>query len=128
VDVNTHNNSSETMARCEVQARVALVVVFGVAQVLGVVVDDAPDESEVIEYDGSAQSALYINPGVVRRYCSNNDAREDLHGDRNGAWFHAQRAGVEDEDKDECASDARCGETWVWGRRGLKFTDIAAFG
>jgi hypothetical protein len=51
-----------------------------------------------------------------------------LHGDRNGAWFHAQRAGVEDKDKDECASDARCGETWVWGRRGLKFTDIAAFG
>jgi hypothetical protein len=66
------------MLRCEVQARVALVVVVGVAQVLGVVVDDAPDESEVIEYDGSAQSALYINPEVVRMYCINNDAREDF--------------------------------------------------
>jgi hypothetical protein len=54
------------MTRREMQARVALVIVFRIAQALGVVAHDALDESEVIEYDGSAQSALYVNPRAVR--------------------------------------------------------------
>jgi hypothetical protein len=54
------------MPRREVQTRVALLFVIGIAQMFGVVADDALDESEVIEYDGSAQSALYINPEAVR--------------------------------------------------------------
>jgi hypothetical protein len=50
------------MPGCEVQACVALVVKVYIAQLRGVVADDALDEGKVVEEDGSTQTPGYVNP------------------------------------------------------------------
>jgi hypothetical protein len=55
-------NLREPMFGSQVQARVAAVVKVGVAQVGGVVADDAFDEREVVEEDGAPETPGYVNP------------------------------------------------------------------
>jgi hypothetical protein len=44
------------------QVCIAFVVVVWIAQVIGVVVDNALHKREVIEEDGAAQTPRYVNP------------------------------------------------------------------
>jgi hypothetical protein len=47
------------------QARVALVLEIGVAQLVRVVSNDALDQRQVVEEDGTAQTPRYVNPDMI---------------------------------------------------------------
>jgi hypothetical protein len=47
------------------QARVALVLEIGVAQLVRVVPNDALDQRQVVEEDGTAQTPRYVNPDTI---------------------------------------------------------------
>lgn len=51
----------------QVQVRAALVLVVWVAQVVGIVADDALHERQVVQQDGATQAPRYINPARGQR-------------------------------------------------------------
>lgn len=65
---STHGYVQEAQLRGEVERGVALVCEVRVLEVLGVVLDDAFEEGEVLEADGSADADGDVNPlGVLVR-------------------------------------------------------------
>jgi hypothetical protein len=60
--VTTYGDLSEAISRSQMQARVAFVLKVGVAQLVWVVPNDAPDQRQVVEEDGAAQTPGYVNP------------------------------------------------------------------
>ena len=59
---STHGYVQEAQLRGEVERGVALVCEIWVLQALGVVLDDAFEEGEVLETDGSADAYGDVNP------------------------------------------------------------------
>ena len=60
---STHGYVQQAQLRGEVERGVALVREIWVLQALGVVLDDAFEESEVLETNGSADADRDVNPG-----------------------------------------------------------------
>lgn len=58
----TYGYLCEAILGGKVQIRAALVLVVWIAQVVGVVADDALHEREVVQQDGATQAPRYINP------------------------------------------------------------------
>jgi hypothetical protein len=61
----TYRNLREAISRRQMQTRVALVLEIGVAQLVRVVSNDALDQRQVVEEDGTAQTPRYVNPDMI---------------------------------------------------------------
>lgn len=63
----TYSYLRKAMFCSQVQVRAALVLVVWIAQVVGVVADDALHERQVVQQDGATQAPRYINPAHCQR-------------------------------------------------------------
>ncbi len=67
VGVDTYGDLEQAELGGEVKRGVAIIAEVGVLQALGVVLDDALDEGEVVEVDGSAEAGGDVDPGWLVR-------------------------------------------------------------
>ena len=105
---STHGYVQEAQLRGEVERGVALVCEVWVLEVLGVVLDDALEEGEVLETDGSADADGDVNPlGFLVRAGFGEVQMADSHGSL--GLMHWTRKAV--------LADEHGGDRWITRRQ-----------
>lgn len=91
----TYGNLREAMFGRQMQVCVALLVVVGIAQVVGVVANDALHQRQVVEQDGATQAPRYINPELCQRMARATSRPLPpglvLHVEDSEAWWNTRR-------------------------------------